>query len=58
MKVFARIYTICPQIKSKYCISLETLQTVWKVSALSEKSLDSLERFQTILLMPQTSVNK
>ena len=42
LKFFACIYTIDPKINSKDCIGLESFQTVWKVSVLSEKFLDSL----------------
>ena len=40
-KVFARIYTIDPKIKSKDCIGLESFQTLWKVSGQSGKFPDS-----------------
>ena len=47
-KVFERIYTKDPKIKSKDCIGLESFQTVWKVSGQSGKFPDILESFRTV----------
>ena len=52
-KVFARLESFCAylqnwlKIKSKHNISLESFQTVWKVSGQTGKFLDDLESTRT-----------